>query len=318
MLKKISKVVFAGSNDFSLAHLNSLFYSSYTISAILTKPDNIFIKKKNNNFSSVKKFAIKKNIPLLQPDNLFEKKFYKFLLKIKADILIVSSYGYKIPSTILKIFPLGGINLHASLLPRWKGAAPIQWAILSGDKKTGISVIKMNSTIDAGKIIYTLSCPIQSTDTTISLLSKLIPISLQCMYQSLKMVIYSNTRQYLKQDKKLSTIAPKIKKKDGIINWSLTVIEIDRLIRAMIPWPCCQFLIKNTFIKIKKSSILSIYKNKFQEGRIIEISKTGLQVNTGSGILNIEKIQLPGKKTVHISQILHSKKKLFKKNSVLP
>ncbi|VFP88654.1 Methionyl-tRNA formyltransferase [Buchnera aphidicola (Cinara piceae)] len=317
MSKKILKIIFAGSNDFSLAHLYSLFYSKYVISAIITKPDNIYCKKKNNPFSSIKKFAIKNNIKILQPNDLFEKKFYKSILDIQANILIVSSYGSIIPKKILKLFPLGGINIHASLLPRWKGAAPVQWAILSGDKQTGISVIKMNSNIDSGKIIYTLTCPINSTDTTTTLCAKLIPISLQCMYQSLNIINNPNIKKYYKQDKNLETKAPKIKKRDSRISWSLSVIQIDRLIRAFTPWPCCQFFINGYFIKIKKHSIISFNKKNFYCGEIIKINKKGIQINTKKGILNIEKIQIPGKKTIHISQIIHTNKKLFIKHSIL-
>ncbi|VFP79317.1 methionyl-tRNA formyltransferase [Buchnera aphidicola] len=317
MSKKILKIIFAGSNDFSLAHLYSLFYSKYVISAVITKPDNLYCKKKDNIFSSIKKFAIKNNIKILQPTNLLKKNFYQSILDIKANILIVSSYGSIIPKKILKLFPLGGINIHASLLPRWQGAAPVQWAILSGDKKTGISVIKMNSNIDSGKIIYTLSCPINSTDTTITLCAKLIPISLQCMYQSLNIINNPNRKQYLKQDNKIKTIAPKIQKKDSRIYWSLSVRKIDRLIRAFTPWPGCQFLINDYFIKIKKHSIISFNKNNFNCGEIIKINKKGVQINTKKGILNIEKIQIPGKKTTHISQIIHTKKKIFIKNTIL-
>ncbi|WP_075434089.1 methionyl-tRNA formyltransferase [Buchnera aphidicola] len=317
MSKKISKIVFAGSNDFALAHLESLLNSKYIISAVLTKPDNLYCKKRENCFSLIKKYAIKNYITLLQPKNLFNEIFYSSLKQINADILIVSSYGNKIPKKILKIFPFGGINIHASLLPRWKGAAPIQWAILSGDKKTGVSVIKMNSRIDSGKIIYTLSCPISQLDNTITLSAKLIPISLQCMYQSLQIIDNPYIINYQKQNKILEKQAPKIKKKDSIISWSHSVIQIDRLIRAFVSWPCCQFLINKLYVKIKKASIFSVKKHDFQCGEIIEVNKTGIQINTGKGILRIEKIKIPGKKTLHISQILHAKKKIFVKKAIL-
>ncbi|VFP81221.1 Methionyl-tRNA formyltransferase [Buchnera aphidicola (Cinara kochiana kochiana)] len=317
MLKKKLKIIFAGSNEFSLAHLRSLFYSKHTIAAIIIKLDNIYCKKKENRFSPIKKFAIRHNISILQTNNLYEKKIYSSILKIYADILIVSSYGSIIPDKILQLFTFGGINIHASLLPRWKGAAPIQWAILSGDKYTGISVIKMNSKIDCGKIIYQLSCPINITDNAITLSAKLIPISLQCMYQSLNIIAESNIKNLHKNKNVIETIAPKIKKIDAKINWSYPVIKIDRLIRAFIIWPCCYFFINNYCIKIKKSSIISFEKTNFKNGEIINISKEGIAVNTQKGVLNIKKIQIPGKKTLHIKQILNSNKKFFIKNTIL-
>ncbi|VFP83797.1 methionyl-tRNA formyltransferase [Buchnera aphidicola] len=317
MLKKKLKIIFAGSNEFSLAHLRSLFYSEHIVKAIIIKPDNIYCKKKENRFSPIKKFAIRHNILILQTNNLYEKKFYLSVTKIYADILIVSSYGSLIPDQILKLFILGGINIHASLLPRWKGAAPIQWAILSGDNYTGISVIKMNSKIDSGKIIYQLSCPIDITDNTITLSAKLIPISLQCMYQSINIILEPNIKNHYKIKNIIESIAPRIKKIDAKINWSYPAIKIDRLIRAFILWPCCYFLINNYCIKIKKSSILSFKKTNFKNGEIICISKKGIAVNTQKGILNIEKIQIPGKKTLHIKQILNSNKKIFIQNTIL-
>ncbi|VFP85068.1 Methionyl-tRNA formyltransferase [Buchnera aphidicola (Cinara splendens)] len=318
MLKKISTVIFAGSNNFSLAHLRSLFDSKYIIKAVLIKPDNLFCKKKDQRFSPIKKFAIRHNIPVLQTNNLNEKKFFIKISKIHADILIVSSYGLIIPSNILQLFCFGGINIHASLLPRWKGAAPIQWAILSGDSHTGISVIKMNSIIDSGKIIYQLTCPINQRDSTKTLSTKLIPISLQCMYQALNMLIYPQIK--IKNFKKniIQTNAPKIKKKDAKISWSLPVVYIDRLIRAFDPWPCCYFLINNHHIKIKKFSVTSFKKNRFKKGEIISISKKGIKINTKCGVLRIEKIKIPGKKTLHIKDIMNSNRKLFVQNEILP
>ncbi|MGI4816510.1 MAG: methionyl-tRNA formyltransferase [Janthinobacterium lividum] len=318
MLKKISKIIFAGSNNFSLAHLRSLFYSKYIIKAVLIKSDNLFCKKKNQKFSPIKKFAIRHHIPILQTNNLNEKNFFIKISKIRADILIASSYGLIIPSNILQLFYFGGINIHASLLPRWKGAAPIQWAILSGDSHTGISVIQMNSTIDSGKIIYQLNCPINQHDSTKTLSTKLIPISLQCMYQTLNILIYPQKKTNHLKKNVIQTNAPKIKKKDAKISWSLPVVYIDRLIRAFNPWPCCYFLINNNHIKIKKFSVTSFKKNKFKQGEIISINKKGIKINTKCGVLRIEKIKIPGKKTLHIKDILNSNKKLFIKNEILP
>lgn len=318
MLKKISKIIFAGSNNFSLEHLRALFYSKYIVTAVLIKLDNPFCKNKNKKLSPIKKFAIKHNIQILQTNKLNEKNFFIKISKIQADILIVSSYGLIIPSNILQLFYFGGINIHASLLPRWKGAAPIQWAILSGDSYTGISVIQMNSKIDSGKIIYQLTCPISNNDNTKTLSAKLIPISLQCMYQSLNIIVYpKKITQNLKKNI-IPTIAPKIKKKDAKICWSLPVIYIDRLIRAFNPWPCCYFLVNKNRIKIKKFSIASFNQKKFKKGEIISVSSKGVKINTKRGVLRIEKIKIPGKKTLHIKDILNSNKKLFIKNKILP
>ncbi|ABJ90768.1 methionyl-tRNA formyltransferase [Buchnera aphidicola] len=317
MLKKKTKIIFAGSDKFSLAHLRSLFFSQNIISAVLTKPDNQYFKKKKKAFSSVKNFSIKNKIKIFQPKDLYEEKFYLNIKKINPDLLIVSSYGMIIPKKILQLFPLGGINVHASLLPKWKGAAPIQRSILHGDKKTGISVIKMNSKMDSGKIIYQLSCPIYYNDNTKKLSIRLIPISLQCMYQALNIILSKKKKKFHKQKRNQETFALKIKKEEAIISWSQTVIEIDRKIRAFSLWPICKFFFKKLLIQIKKSSIISIKKNNFKNGEIVNITKKGVQVNTKTGILNIEKIKIPGKKTMYIHEILNSRRKMFIKNKIL-
>lgn len=310
MSTKKLKIIFAGTNEFALIHLKSLFFSHHEVIAIITKID----KKK---ISPIKNFALKKNIIIFQPKNLQKKKFYNNIKKIKADILIVCAYGMLIPKNIYNIFPKGTINIHASLLPRWRGAAPIQWSILSGDKNTGITVIKINSKIDTGKIIYCLSCPILKSDTTSTLSIKLIPISLQAMYQSLLIIQYQKPIIYFIQNKKKVTYAPKIEKKNTKISWIFSANYIDRLIRAFNPYPYSYFLLNNKIIKIIKASIIYINKKKYKIGEIIQANKKGIQINTKKNIINIKKIQISGGKPMHVSDMLNSKKKWFIPGKIL-
>lgn len=209
------------------------------------------------------------------------------------------------------------INVHASLLPKWRGPAPIQWSILSGDKITGVSVILLNKKIDSGNIIYSIKCPINKKDTTLTLTAKLLPISLQTMYQSLYLL--TSKKKYIGkfQDEKKSSYSKKITKKDGLIIWSKNVEELDKLIRAFNPWPYSFFFYEKKMIKIIKASIFDTKKKSFKIGEIIKTNKDGIFVNTKKGILKIEIIQISGKKKCHINQIINSYSKWFKPNSIL-
>lgn len=311
MSKKKIKIIFAGSNKFSLQHLKSLFSSKYQISAILTA-------KNTKKISPIKKFALQNKIPILQPENLKTKKFYKKIKEIYADILIICAYGMIIPSSIINLFSKKAFNIHASLLPRWRGAAPIQWAILSGDKKTGISIIQISSTLDAGAILCSISCPILCNDTTKTIYKKLTPLSINAMHNILIKIIHQNQIKARKQDKKQITYAPKIKKEDAKISWEKSAQDSEQLIRALNPWPRCYFILKNKNIKIIRASVLlNNYQNKYKIGEIICANKLGVQVCTKNQILNIEEIQIEGCISMHISQVLNSKKNWFAPGTIL-
>ncbi|WP_075432123.1 methionyl-tRNA formyltransferase [Buchnera aphidicola] len=311
MSKKKTKIIFAGSNKFSLQHLKSLFFSKYKISALLTAKN----KKK---ISPIKKFALQNNIPILQPKNLKKKNFCNQIKDIHADILIICAYGMLIPSSIINLFSKKAINIHASLLPRWRGAAPIQWAILSGDKKTGISIIQMSSVIDAGPILGTVSCPILFNDTTKTIYKKLTPISIHAMHNILIKIIHKNQIKLHKQDERKVTYAPKIKKEDAKISWTKSAKDCERLIRALNPWPRCYFILQNKNIKIIRASVLiNNNQNQYKIGEIICANKLGIQICTTCHILNIEEIQIEGCISMHISQILNSKKNWFTPGTIL-
>lgn len=314
MQRKKLKIIFAGTDHISLAHLNSLYLSNHNIKTIITKKNvTKYIKKYTN---PIVEFSKKKNIPILQSNDLKEEKIYNTLKKIKADILIISSYGVLIPKKIIKLFIKGCINIHPSLLPRWRGSAPIQRAILSGDYETGVSAIKINSKIDAGEIIFQLKCPISKLDTTKTLYTKLIPISLQTMYQALNIVLYQKKIKFLKQKEENATYAKKIKKKETKISWSNHIDDIDRSIRAFNPWPYSYFILEKKIIKIIKASKKP--KNIVSNiGKIIKTTKHGIEVSVKSGILNIEIIQISGKKSMHIKDVINSKKEWFKPGRIL-
>ncbi|AEH39890.1 methionyl-tRNA formyltransferase [Buchnera aphidicola (Cinara tujafilina)] len=223
-----------------------------------------------------------------------------------------------IPSSILKLFSKKAINIHASLLPRWRGAAPIQWAILSGDNNTGISIIQMNDQIDAGKILYSVSCPIHNSDTTKTIYKKLIPISINAMHHILIKIIKNNIINSYKQDIKKITYAPKIKKEQTRISWKKSAQYNERLIRALNPYPYCYFILKDKIIKIIQASVLlNDYKKNYRIGEIVCANQLGIQVYSKNKLLNIEVVQIAGGIPIHVSQLLHSKKSWFTPGTII-
>jgi len=314
-LKKL-KIIFAGTAYFSAEHLKALISSSYKVISVITQPDLPSGRGQKIIFSPVKKISIINKIPILQPMNLNDKIFQDKLLLLNADILIVVSYGKIIPKKLLTMFPQGCINVHASLLPRWRGATPIQSAILYGDKKTGISIIKMNEKIDSGTIINQKECNISIKDTTYSLSIKLIKFGIQALLEVLEK-INTHTIVENKQNEKYVVLSKKIYKKDALLNWNIEAEKLDRLIRAFNPWPISYFILKNQTIKVWQAKVVPFIKTNACIGEIISSNSDGIQINTSYQILNIEKLQFPGKKIMDVKQILLSKKKLFQTGTII-
>ncbi|XBC42047.1 MAG: methionyl-tRNA formyltransferase [Buchnera aphidicola (Kaburagia rhusicola rhusicola)] len=306
-------MVFSGTSNFSEQHLKQLIYYKYKIVGVITQPDRPSGRGKKIIESPVKKTAKKYNIPVFQPENLNNSILYNQLYKLHANLMIVVSYGLIIPKNILNIFSLGCINIHASLLPRWRGAAPVQSAILNGDLMTGITIIQMDEGIDTGKILYSMPCKIETFDTSQSLQNKLGKIGCQA-------ILFILTKLELGQynaivQSKLTTYSHKIKKQDAQLNWLKDAKTLEQCIRAFNPWPISFFKIKKEHIKVWKANVI-IQKNinLYCAGEIILINKNGLQIQTKKNILNITHIQLPGKKVINAYDLNNSKNHWFAPN----
>lgn len=308
-------IIFAGTPQFAAYSLNKLIYSRHTIKLVITKPDQKQGRGKKILFSAVKQTAQNNNIPIIQPTKLYTKKNYLTLISIQADVMIVVAYGLLIPTFILKLFPMGCINIHASLLPKLRGAAPIQWAILNNYKYTGISTIQMNEKIDSGYIIHQNSCYINKNDTTTSLTKKLCKISLHTILVTLKKINY---KYYVpkKQHEKKVTYAPKINKLMGKILFCQHAKKIEHMTRAFSPWPGTYIIVNNQKIKIHKVQIIK-KKKKYKIGQIIKINNKGIQIQTKKNIIQIKKIQIPGKKIIKISDFIISNQNIFLINNIL-
>ncbi|AYN24593.1 methionyl-tRNA formyltransferase [Buchnera aphidicola] len=314
-MKKL-KIIFAGTSHFSMKYLDELIKSEHKVVAVFTQPDRPSGRGQKIIFSPVKILSIKKNIPFLQPLELNNEEIQNKILTFNPDIMVVVSYGKLIPKKILTMFPNGCINVHTSLLPRWRGASPIQSAILFGDKETGISIIKMNEKMDAGPIINSVKCSISCKDTTETLTFKLIKIGIKALLETLY-YIKKNTIFEKEQNEKYATFSKKISKKDALLNWNTKAYLLERSIRAFNPWPICYFIVNKTRIKVWKAKIIPNVKKGISIGEIVSFNKCGIQINTAHQILNLQKIQFPGKKIINVEKIVFSKKDWFNTGKII-
>lgn len=312
-MKKKLNILFFGTSEFALYHLKKLIKNKYNIIGIFTKLNKTFNK---NYYVKIKKIEKKYNIPIYNPKSIKELNKIKKIKYLNIDLIITVSYGLIIPNKILNLSKIKSINIHASLLPKWRGAAPIQRAIQSGDTRSGISIIEMNNKLDEGNIIYQKSCQINKKDTSKSLSKKLMILGANSVLKIIKKI---KTKKIIniQQNNLHATYAKKIHKTEAKINWTTKIIQIEKNIRAFNPWPICYFIINKTRIKLWKASIIKKKTKKFKQGEIISINNKGIQIYLIDGILNLEELQLPGKKKMKIKNLILSNKKWFKIGDIL-
>jgi len=305
------KIIFAGTSEFATYHFNTLLSYKYKIVGVLTKPDYFDKNKSYTNINTVKQLAQKYNIPVFQPKSLNKIDIQKKIISLNVDIIIVVSYGLIFPKEILNIPRLGCINIHGSLLPRWRGAAPIQRALCSGDTKTGITIIKMDSGIDTGTIIYQKNCNISSNDTTGTLLKKLEIIGAFALKNILKRFKIGNIIG-IPQNEKYATYANKISKKEAKLDWFLSAVQLERYIRAYNPWPVSYFKINEMIIKVWEATVINKqYYFKNTPGLILSTEKDGISIATGNEILKITLLQPEGKRIMYAKEFLNAKRTYF-------
>lgn len=301
--KKDLRIIFGGTPDFAAEHLNALINNGYNIVCVYTQPDREAGRGRKLTASPVKEIALKNNIPIEQPINFKEESSIEIFKKYCADLFVVVAYGIILPKSILDNPTFGCINVHGSLLPKYRGAAPIQRAIFNGEKETGITVMRMNEGLDTGDMILKSSCPISPTDTSESLFNKLIPIGCNALIETLELIT-SNKCKFDKQDDNQATYASKITKEEALLDWNEDAQMLDRRIRTYNSWPLAKFCINETVIKIHKASPIMCSTDK-KPGTILSADKTGIKVATSNGVLNLEILQFPGKKSMPVADILN-------------
>ncbi|WP_243975445.1 methionyl-tRNA formyltransferase [Vibrio natriegens] len=303
------RIVFAGTPDFAARHLAALLSSEHEVIAVYTQPDRPAGRGKKLTASPVKNIALEHDIPVYQPENFKSDEAKQALADLNADIMVVVAYGLLLPQAVLDTPKLGCINVHGSILPRWRGAAPIQRSIWAGDAETGVTIMQMDIGLDTGDMLKIATLPIEATDTSASMYEKLADFGPQALIDCLA-DIAADKAAPVKQDDELANYAKKLSKEEARINWSDDAAHIERCVRAFNPWPMSHFEAAENSIKVWQSRVAEQTSDK-PAGTIVQADKTGIYVATGNGVLVLEQLQVPGKKAMPVQDILNSRASWF-------
>ena len=303
------KIIFAGTPEFAAVALQALIDDGQNIVAVYTQPDRPAGRGRKLTASPVKQLAAANGIPVEQPASLKDESAIAQLSGYEADIMIVAAYGLLLPQAVLGIPRLGCINIHASLLPRWRGAAPIQRAILAGDSETGITIMQMDAGLDTGDMLLKIPTPINNDDTTGSLHDRLAKTGAEAIVKTMTLLI-NNQLEATKQDEQAATYASKLLKQEAWIDWSNSASQIDRQVRAFSPWPIAQSMLDDKVIRIHEA-VVSEQQTDQAAGTIVHKSKDHISVACGEGVLVMTKCQLPNSKPMKIADILNGHPDLF-------
>lgn len=289
------RIVFAGTPEFALPTLQALLDSPYEVCGVYTQPDRPAGRGRKLTPSPVKQLAQAANIPVYQPESFKQADNIAELAQLNADLLVVIAYGLILPQAVIDTPRLGCINVHGSLLPRWRGAAPIHRALMAGDTKTGITIMKVVKKLDAGDMLLKLECPITATDTSSNLHDQLATLGAKGLLEVVEQYA-QGTVIAEPQDEALVTYAHKLEKHEALLDWSDTAIHLDRKIRGLNAWPVAQTLFKGDILRVWNSA-LTDKVSQLAPGSL-EISQQTLDVVTGDGVLRLLEVQLPGGKRI--------------------
>jgi methionyl-tRNA formyltransferase len=289
------KIIFAGTPEFAVPALAALIEASHQIVMVLTQPDRPAGRGMKLKASPVKVLAEQHNLHVFQPETLKDTAVQAQIEAINADVMIVAAYGLIIPTSILNLPRFGCYNIHASLLPRWRGAAPIHRSLLVGDKETGVTIMEVVPALDAGAMVSRGIVPITENDTTLSLHDALSKTGAELMVQAMAELEAKGVLPTTPQDEALVIYAHKLKKSEAAIDWQKSAIEVSRQVRAFNPFPVAQGLLKGEVCRIWMATA---EVGKAKAGEIVDVHD-GVTVGCGDGLLHITELQAPGGKRLN-------------------
>ncbi len=296
------KVIFMGTPDFAVPSLKAIA-QAHEVIAVVTQPDKRKGRGKAIVFSPVKEEALKLGIPVLQPHKVREEEFVEELRKLEPDVIVVAAFGQILPESILLLPPYGCINIHASLLPKYRGAAPIQWAVIEGEKESGITTMYMSKGLDTGDMIDKVSTPLSVKETGESLHDKLATLSGPLILKTLES-LQDGTAVRTKQNDEESCYAPMLDKETGRIDWNDPADRIERLVRGLNSWPSAYTDLSGRILKIWEAEVVDDPMSEATPGTIVSVEKDSFSVMTGKGQLKITSLQLQGKRRMSTHDFL--------------
>lgn len=297
------KIVFMGTPDFAAGALRALLQAGHEITAVVTQPDKPKGRSKELMASPVKECALEHGIPVLQPKRIKTPEAVEELKQYEADIYVVAAFGQILSQEILDIPSYGCLNIHASLLPKYRGASPIQHVILDGEEITGVTIMQMDAGLDTGDMLYKKELPILTTDTFETLHDKLMVLGGEAIVEALPLLEQGKLTPQ-KQDGEMSCYAPLIEKKNGAIDFSKSAVELDRLIRGLTPWPSAYTGYHGKQLKIWRAEPVAWEEERELPGTIVRVEKDSITVAAGEGCLKIYELQLEGKKRMTTKDFL--------------
>lgn len=295
-------IIFFGTPEFAVPSLKALIERDEKILLVITQPDKPKGRGKNIQPSEVKKIALEYGLSLAQPEKIRDENFIEMLKRLNPEFAVVVAYGKILPKEILEIPKYGCINLHASLLPKYRGAAPIQWALINGEKTTGVTTMLIDEGLDTGPVLLQKEVQIEDEDNAQTLSERLSRVGAELIVETIEKMRKGEIEP--KPQKGEPSYAPPLKKEDGKINWSSSARQIFNLIRGTYPWPCAYSFLKNERVKIIKAEVI---EGVATPGIIVK-AKNELVVGTGSGLLRILLIQPEGKKVMTAKEFLSGRK----------
>jgi len=296
------RILFFGTPSFAIPSLEALIKGEDKIIGVVTQPDRPKGRGRRPSPPPIKLLAEGHNLPIYQPRVAKEKEFIDLIRNLEPDLIVVVAYGQILPKEILDIPPLGAIGVHPSLLPKYRGAAPINWAIINGERITGVTIFRLCEKLDSGDIILQRAIEILPGETAGGLSDRLAKFGADLLLEAIK-DMKEGRIHLVKQDEGLASYAPCLKKEDGLIDWERSAKEIANLICGLDPWPSAYTYLNGELLKLFKAKVASLDKVA-EPGTILEIESKGMKVATRDGAVLIEEIQRAGKKRLKVSEFV--------------
>jgi methionyl-tRNA formyltransferase len=308
-MQKPARIIFAGSPDFAVPALQGLVAGPHKVVAVLTQPDRPAGRGRKLTPSPVKAAAVEADLMVLQPETLRDVTVQQQLARLKPDLMIVVAYGLLLPVEVLRLPKHGCVNLHASLLPRWRGASPIHAAILAGDAQTGVGIMQMDEGLDTGPVYVSEALPIGASETTTELDLRLATLGTELLDKYLDAILAGELQANAQPEEGVS-YAGRIKKIDGLIDWQQSAVEVERQIRAYSGWPVAHTLFNGEPLRCLEARAVNADESQSEQlsppGALLGLEQDGLYVQTGEGVLALSRVQLAGRKPVTAREFANS------------